>query len=132
MKSITEKNLTQFPQTEAIPQPLEIHPSVDPELARGLIAAVEYIEDHPHELNMTQISFENAEKQGCIICHVERLSAWRRPDILNQRSSDQSFALGDYNRIYWPNKWTEAGFVGAYHNKEGRMARVEHFLRTGE
>lgn len=129
------------PQSPDIPKPLEIHPSVDPELARGLINAVEYINSHLEEFAITSprfgpkvLSLLGREDQGCVICHAERLSNWKRPDnyfvctgieVLNT-------PLGNWERIFnyhngrpaeTPHDWFET--------HAGRIARVEHFLRTG-
>lgn len=127
-KTVSSFAGVQHPQTEAIPQPLEIHPSVDPELARGLINAVEYINEHENEFCMNNMSFEDGK--GCIICHVERLSQWRRPELIG--SSLPSHPLGSWARIFWTKAWTGAGFHEGYYTTEGRIARIEHFLRSGE
>lgn len=117
----TKTNLV-HPQTEEIPAPLEIHPSVDPELARGLINAVEYINQHPEEFDMTNPVF--ADGKGCIICHAERLSDWRRPANFMNWWSLNPRPIDSWLHIFWAGC---AGFTN-----EGRMARVEKFLRTGE
>lgn len=115
-------------------QPLEIHPSVDPELARGLISAVEYIADHPHEFDMAVGFNEGVGTRGCVICHVERLSNWRRPSDGSHHHGFEghSLPLGHCARIYSQFIWYECGFTFAYGTNDGRMARIEHFLRTGE
>lgn len=123
-----------YPQTVEIPQPLEIHPSVDPELARGLINAVEYINEHPEELQMT--NGHSYEKGGCVICHVERLSNWKRPALTGMEGeAEKDTPLGNWKRIYQPNAWgNKFNFDKgcSWQHAEGRIARIEHFLRTGE
>lgn len=131
--NITLKNQTAFPQTQAIPEPLEIHPSVDPELARGLIAAVEHIEVHPEEFDMGE-GFNHGKGAGCVICHVERLSNWRRP-IDHLMNNITPLPIGHYLRIYRQDYWWHGENVMQrfeHKNTEGRLARIEHFLRTGE
>lgn len=121
-----------YPQTVEIPEPLEIHPSVDPELARGLIAAVEYIEDHPAQFDIGRCVF--VDGKGCICCHAERLSSWQRPcspksdEFLSAQSLDD-IPIGHWERVYWYMYWPKQF---DYRTAEGRVNRVNHFLRTGE
>lgn len=121
-----------YPQAPDLPQPLEIHPSVDPELAKGLIAAVEYINDHPEEFDMAVGPQEGPGRRGCVICHVERLSNWRRSSCDNMWLTGAP--LGHPARIYNPSNWPYRGpqFGNDWVTNEGRIARIEHFLRTGE
>lgn len=132
------KNTTQFPQTVEIPQPLEVHPSVDPELARGLMAACEYIAANPDKFDMAEghITYDG---RGCVICHAARLSKWNRTavegsGIAADEQEVTSFPLGDWRRIYSPHGWNKenCGANNGYTQHEPRIARIEHFLRTGE
>lgn len=121
-----------FPQTVEVPAPLEIHPSVDPELARGLIAAVEYLADNPEKFSFgVPRLLENGV--GCIICHAERLSNWRRDRERGYEYSDPKLPLGSYIRIFFKCGAYDANEIEMdYDTVAGRMARIEHFLRTGE
>jgi hypothetical protein len=121
-----------YPQSPDIPEPLEIHPSVDPELAKGLIAAVEHIEAHLEEFDMAKGFNEGSGKPGCFICHIERLSKWRRPEDILRRVCDPNAPLGHAARIYSQRHWYDVtGRSDAFTTTAGRLARIEHFLRTG-
>lgn len=121
-----------FPQTVEIPAPLEIHPSVDPELARGLIAAVEYIDQHPEEFDMTNPRFEDGK--DCVICHAERLSNWKRPADGSGFIFLTKSAIGHWSRIFFHLNWggLNPKWNDGYNSSELRLERIEHFLRTGE
>lgn len=122
---------TVYPQTVEIPEPLEIHPSVDPELARGLIAAVEYIDKHPLEFYMGHGLPDG--QPDCVICHAERLSSWKRsPSIQNWLvgKSGDIYPLGDARRIFSPSSW--CALCMDYNTTAGRIARISHFLSTGQ
>ncbi len=132
------QNQTAHPQTVEIPQPLEIHPSVNPELAKGLMAACEHISCHPEQFDMSAPGFDS-EGKGCVICHVERLSNWRRDRTITHtialsENEVYGWALGDWRRIFSPFGWNKdnCGHYAGYNYDESRFARIEHFLRTGE
>lgn len=133
-----------YPQAPDLPEPLTIHPSVDPELARGLIAAVEYINEHPDEFDMIRSRFKryaaDFAERGCVICHVEKLSNWRRPNDWEElaRAGGET-PLGDWRRIFWPVEWITClldvslySTLQPFNTHEGRCSRIEHFLMTGE
>lgn len=120
------------PQTVEVPEPLTVHPSVDPELARGLISAVEYIYAHPEEFSMESSDFNNiCGPRGCAICHAERLSGFKRNRAEWSRNVDPSkIPLGDGRRIYDIRFYAGTGFD--WSSKFPPVARIEHFLRTGQ
>lgn len=122
-------NSAVHPQVEEVPTPLEIHLSVDPELARGLLNAVEYIDKHPEEFNMASGNFDKyCGPQGCVICHAERLSNWKRN--WGNTYSIKDIPIGDGRRIFDRRFHTENGFD--WFGSKLPIARIEHFLRTGE
>jgi hypothetical protein len=120
-------------------KPLTIHPSVNPELARGLIAACEYIADHRDEFNMTHVNFhpddlKPGKDQGCVICHAERLSNWVRPETWINLWNMDPIPLGHWMRIFRPDRWSDVNSQWrlGYEKNETLFARVTHFLETGE
>lgn len=130
----------QYPQTVAVPAPLEIHPSIDPEFARGLLAAVEYIEADPADrfnMNIGVMDFREGigNGRGCFLCHAEKLSKWRANMAGGGGYNkfefwDNGAPLGHPVRIYSPEYWCGLGFD--HNTTEGRLARCSHFLSTGE
>jgi hypothetical protein len=112
--------------TPPVVKPLIIHPSVDPELARGLIAACEYIADHWENFEMTN---GLDREKGCVICHAERLSNWSRGTESGYQDASE-IALGDWQRIYCPNNWP--GIVDLWYTPQQVFNRITHFLETGE
>lgn len=123
------KNGQVFPQTEVIPSDLVIHPSVDPELARGLIAAVEHIYRHPKTWSQTMPLFTPSEdgEVGCVVCHAERLSKWRRPQNVYEQLQPKSKNIGDWRNIFY-----EVTAFYPHRKVDQLQARVERFLTTGE
>lgn len=93
------------------------------------------------------------EDKGCVICHAERLSGWRRPfdwDGMFARMTGGvdpylgdfdkirlGFPLGHWLRIFSPFLWPDAEGIQAvkaqtWGTDAGLFARVNHFLATGE
>lgn len=131
---------TQFPQRETIPAPLEIHPSVSPLAAELLLKVAEVLAARPKLYNQ-QIPYPaECGAPCCIIGHMEmeaRAMGLREIGLTGEQS----------NAIFLFNKWPEQ-FRNPVHERywkgkcrgcltstvtapEG-IARIEHFLRTGE
>lgn len=130
MNKLTQNNAVHS-QTIEIPKPLEIHPSVDPELARGLIATIDHIAVHWDTLDISLSNFWGGSV-GCFACHAERFSNWRRPDNITQwrvGGSIHDYPIGDARRFYAPHVFNERCWWKTF---ESATARIEHFLRTGE
>lgn len=117
------------PQVEEVPLPLEIHPSVDPELARGLLAAAEHIDKYPEEYRMGAGYNLGKGTVGCVICHVERLSNWNRPSLIPGCNSMEA-PIGSWAKIWGLDQWRLQGFMDT--KPTTTIARIEWFLRTGE
>lgn len=130
MNKITDRNKVQHPQTVEIPDPLEIHPSIDPELANGLMAALESIAAKPETFCFVANVWEGT--RGCVICHAEKFSNWKRP--AHENRSMKPYPLGDFQRIFfWDNGNGDSVYEKfGWDTNFGRFARIEHFLRTGE
>lgn len=127
----TDKNKTQFPQVVEIPEPLEINPSVDPELANGLLATIDHLSCHWEELDISMSRFVG--KVGCLACHAERFSSWKRPDNITEwriGGTADSYPVGDPRRFYAPHY--NEGFGGIWWSTPAKLeARITHFLNTG-
>ncbi len=127
------KNNTTFPQTIEIPQPLEVHPSVSPKAAALLEGVIEVLMKEPQRYHQLQPS-SHCGSPCCIVGHMQILSA----------GDDLGLTPEQFNDIYYTSNWINKGIPGVdeHYNKQGcaghnlpasiGIARIEHFLRTGE
>lgn len=119
-----------FPQTEVIPQPLTVHESVSPLAAELLMKAAEILAKTPERYYQGECTNE-CGAPCCIIGHMLWLVGAQ--DLLSSsKAALDSIGLSNiqrdriYHTFYWPMKHTRNPSP-----QEG-IARIEHFLRTGE
>lgn len=128
---------TPFPQVVEIPVPLEIHPSVSPLAAELLMKAADAI--HRDAKIYRQDGCDpSCDSACCIIGHCQQAAGVyfnRRPAGLNREETAHllGFSAKQFDSIFYTNLWPTSHGIG--HNEatpEQGIARIEHFLRTGE
>ncbi len=123
------KNSTVFPQTEAIPQPLEVHPSVSPLAAELLMKTAEKLAKSPSCYNQQ----EPCGSVCCIIGHMEIILAGKHLPFYDDSlglTNTQYHRIFEYSQETWGKLYsTDRAF--AIPASVG-IARIEHMLRTGQ
>lgn len=111
------KNNAVHPQTVEIPQPLEIHPSVSADLAREMLRVADTLCRCPELFDGGTVVDLYPDRPRCIIGHLTgnrhlAFERWPENQPALYRMYGEANAHGD-----------DAGWA---------IARIEHFLRTGE
>lgn len=134
MKTKLEQNNATHPQTVEVPVPLEVHPSVSPLAAELLMRVVEEIGSRPENYNqqnpVRKRWLSGCESPCCIIGWMEHFAG--QSDCsgaavgLTKRQYDSIFSYGQWGQFLDVQKLAKdvPASVG--------IARIEHFLRTGE
>lgn len=135
----TKNNIT-YPQTVEIPAPFEIHPSVSPKAAELLLGVIEVLMTRPLDYHQG-IGYVKAEcgTPCCILGHMYILQSGRPLQGAHFVGTDSGTAFGLtedqslslYVSPFWPSPWKQKSDTDWVH-PETAIARIEHFLRTGE
>ncbi len=134
MKTKIEQNSVCHPQTVEIPQPLEVHPSVSELAARLLATVIERLMAKPDSFNQNSASI-SCESPCCILGHCAILIGASNVD--ESRPEFLGLNRVQFQKIFWPDQWPKQ-FRPANDNEwkgipaATGIARIEHFLRTGE
>lgn len=132
------KSTTVFPQTEEIPVPLEIHPSVSPLAAELLMKVAEILANEPARYCQAKFSGHRCGAACCILGHMAASAGMRLP--FDETGELNAHNLGltslQYRRIFSHSLWPECiGAMNLAYKEVTPMlaiARIEHFLRTGQ
>jgi hypothetical protein len=130
------KNTTQFPQEIAIPQSLEIHPSVSEKGAHYLMAVAEAIGANPRNYDQSTPSICGGAM--CIVGHLAVLAGLPLQscggvDVRTGIGNAVGLTIDQIEGIYWSDKWPASFRVRESQiTPEMGIARIEHFLTHGE
>lgn len=122
------KSTTVFPQTEEIPVPLEIHPSVSPLAAELLMKVAERLALNPACYNQ-QWPRHSCNSPCCIIGHMEHLSGVDG-NGLTEHQRQSLFYVSHWPEGLQPEERTIMA-VESIPASDG-IARIEHMLKTGQ
>lgn len=130
------KSTTVFPQTEEIPVPLEIHPSVSPLAAELLMKVAERIATDPHQYNQGNFTGHHKCNSPCCILGHCALVAGLRLDYDgtgNKNANPLGLTNQQYINLFWAGLWpvSTLGEMNKITAQQG-IARIEFFLRTGQ
>lgn len=128
MNKTTPKSLQVHPQTTEIPEPLTIHPSVSPLAAELLMKTARELMVRPWLYDQSKPIARECGAPCCIIGHMMNFSGQGGMACEPQRvglSSSQFVSI--FHAFSWPVHPKGSATTAA----EG-IARIEHFLRTGE
>lgn len=129
MKTKLQLNNVQHEQTVEIPLPLEVHPSVSAKAAALLEGVMEALMKTPAMYRQSNAD-HRCGSPCCIIGHMRaQLGVYGHycdPGILDSLGLKEEQAKRLFSSHYWPTP----------HNSDPSpaqgIARIEHFLRTGE
>jgi hypothetical protein len=138
MKTKLALNSVYHPQTVDVPLPLEVHPSVSPLAAELLMKTCDAIAREPKEYDQSLPISRGCGSPCCIIGHMGNLIGFR--GSLDTHNCEKiGLTVAQYKAIWsaysWPAQFYQRG------GNELRwpdipaltaIARIEHFLRTGE
>lgn len=137
MKSKLAINNTVHPQTVEVPLPLEVHPSVSPLAAELLMKTYETIVREPKLYHQgVRYVKEDCASPCCILGHMSVAKNGRHAHGVYTWSGaglglthEQTTAI--YTSTIWPAPFTQKNSCELCPVEIG-LARIEHFLRTGE
>lgn len=131
-KTVSSFAGVQHPQTEAIPQPLEIHPSVSPKAAGLLLSVVEVLIKTPHRYRQWW-PLNSCETPCCILGHM---AAFAGRSCFSPDSCDEAgLTLPQFESLFLWSRWPATFQKGLGQHSAAApeaIGRIEHFLRTGE
>ena len=124
--SITTKNQTAFPQTVAVPEPLEIHPSVSALAAELLMKVCDILHAEPARYDQ---GTERSSCGGplCIVGHMKALAGSKKIGL----TEEQYIAI--WSAAGWPSQFREFDKYESWRDipATNGIARIEHMLTTG-
>lgn len=132
------KNTTQFAQEVEIPLPLEVHPSVSQKAAELLLGVIEVLMRKPEMYNQMGTHQMECGTPCCIIGHMRVLSGDRFADRHKKLGLSVNQCESLFHATKWPEQFKPSHGDVSYSTICERIpasvgiARIEHFLRTGE
>lgn len=131
MKTKPTENNAVHPQTVEIPQPLEVHPSVSSLAAELLMKTAELLAHEP----ACYLQSNPCGSVCCIIGHMEAIAGV--DTLFGDSSTHVRIGLqGDqYEKIFHLPEWPahiRQNYASENVPASIGIARIEHFLRTGE
>lgn len=138
MNKTTSHQNTVYPQTVEIPKPLEIHPSVSPLAAELLMKTAEILAAQPSSYDQSDCGGRGTcNSPCCIIGHMLVFAGcWElasHTSAAQQRiglTQDQRDVL--YSPYRWPGHLRVAGRSWSEITPAEGIARISHFLSTGQ
>ena len=130
----------QHPQLIESPQPLEVHPSVSPVAAELLMGAAERIARHPDQYAQRHLAkhFHKCGTACCILGHMGEIRGVAACAYVAQEKmglTPRQFDAICYTENwpkYFKNRYPGVDYKNMEIPAEVGVARIEHFLRTGE
>lgn len=123
----------QYPQSEVIPQLLEIHPSISAKAAELLMKTSKRLMQQPEAYNQSWPIHDSCGTPCCILGHcasfIGRTAVGPCDATLVGLTDSQFYSL--FWRSRWPDQFSFP--LNPYGvNAETAVARIEYFLRTGK
>lgn len=133
MKTKLALNSQVHPQEIAIPETIQVHPSVSPKAAALLEGVIEVLMVNPERYDqMWGQSY--CGTPCCILGHCAALAKIGTGEWSVYTVRDQlGLTYEKFDKIYWDTSWPEQ-FRGSGTNTTTQamaVARIEHFLKTG-